>query len=100
MAGDYTTDVTGDLGLQPTINAWPGNNPIDTVTIAPTVLSTTYLETDVLGDPAVPLGLAPVDPLLGLGVLAPQLGEFVEVLGYVLSELQARSDLVTNALTG
>jgi hypothetical protein len=98
MAGDYTTDLTGDVVPQPAVANWGAGQPqIDVLAIAPNLFSTTYRETDVVADPAAPLGMASVDPLLGLAALSAQVSEFLEVLGYVLIELQARSDLLSNS---
>jgi hypothetical protein len=98
MTADYTTDVTVDLGLQPAVSNWgPGQSQIDTLAIAPNLFATTYRETDVVADPASPPGYAPVDPLLGLATLGAELREFLELLGYVLTELQARSDLLKDS---
>jgi hypothetical protein len=97
MPADYTTDVTSDLGLQPAVtDRGPGQSQIDVLAIAPNLFSTTYRETDVVTDPAAPLGMAAVDPLLGLAVLGAELREFLELLGYVLTELQTRTDLLSD----
>ena len=95
---DYTTDLTGDVVPQPAVANWgAGQSQIDVLAIAPNLFNTTYRESDVVTDPAAPLGMGAVDPLLGLSVLSAQLSEFLEVLGYVLLEMQARTSLVSDS---
>jgi hypothetical protein len=106
-----------DIVAQPLVANWPGNVPIDVVRMTPwppaarawsdafsvefgpiyTEGVVRYRETNVLGDPATGLGLASVDPLLGLAIFGAQLSEFIEGLGYVIAELETRSDLLADA---
>jgi hypothetical protein len=67
---------------------------VDAVTIAPTPGTTNYRQTVVVADPANPIGLAPVDPILGLSVASVQLAEINVALQMILAELQAQTALL------